>query len=65
MASFEEKYYLANAGLMARLKRDLRLLQDSLAFILLWASRGRRLRADYRRARDENSEVILDDLQQD
>lgn len=62
MPSFEEKYYLENPSLLDRLKRDFRMLRENLLFLLLWATKGRKLRAAYRKAKDENGVVVLDDL---
>ena len=62
MSSFEQKYYLTDAGLLTRLRRDLRLLWESLAFLFYWATRGRQLRASYRKATRENTEIVLDNL---
>ncbi|MGI9228409.1 MAG: hypothetical protein ACR2P9_00945 [Gammaproteobacteria bacterium] len=62
MASFEEKFYLQNPGLLDRLKRDWRLVRESLQFLLLWATLGHRLRKACRKAKQDNTQVVLEDL---
>ncbi len=60
--SFEEKYYLTDPTLCQRIKRDAGLFLDSLAFFITWLTLGRQIRRAYRRAQQENTEVILEDL---
>ena len=62
MPSFEEKFYLTNPGLLQRARRDIALLLDSFAFLALWFTLGRKIRRAYRRAQQENTEAILEDM---
>lgn len=62
MSSFEERYYLANPTYAQRLRRNVRLALDSARFLVLWATRGRRLRALVRQAERDGSQVVLEDF---
>ncbi len=62
MPSFEEKFYRVEGGALVRLKRDLALVRESLAFVWLWATRGRQLRREVARARRAGRQVRIDHL---
>lgn len=62
MSSFEQRYYVRNATLLQRLRRDVRLAWENLSFLFLWLTRGRRIRRAYRRAQDADTQLIIEDL---
>ena len=61
MSSFEEKFIRHDPGPGERLKRDVQLLADSLAFLLAWFVLGGRIRRAVRRDERENSKIKLED----
>jgi len=61
MSSFESRFILENPGLWQRLKRDVILLVDSLIFLILWMSKGWRLRKALRQAQKRDKSLILED----
>ncbi len=61
MRSFENRYILNNPSLWQRIRRDIALLKDSLVFLLIWMSKGRKLRKALRRAEKQDKTLILED----
>lgn len=62
MSSFEKRYCLSNPTWGQRLRRDLALLVDSLSFLVVWLTRGRRLRRAYQQAQKDQTQIILEDM---
>lgn len=60
MQSFEQRYYLRNPGFTQKLVRDARFFLETCQFILLWATKGRRLRKALREAQKNDSQIILE-----
>lgn len=60
-SSFEKRFYLHNPTLRQRLGRDIRLLIDSCVFLLIWATKGWKLRRALKEAEEKNSVLILED----
>ena len=56
--SFEDRYYLTNPTTWQRCKRNIDLYTGSLAFLLVWFTKGRRIRKELKEA--EEKEGILD-----
>ena len=61
MASFEQRFYRRQGGLLTRLRRDAALAWNSLAFLWLWATAGRRLRRACRQAASEQQVPLLEE----
>lgn len=60
--SFETRYYLGEASLVARWWRDLRIIGSSARFLWLWFTLGGRVRKQLRAAEHEGRVVYLEDL---
>ncbi|MFT5133195.1 MAG: hypothetical protein ACI9SC_001664 [Gammaproteobacteria bacterium] len=61
MSSFEERFYLHNPGLWQLAKRNTSLLYDSAVFLIIWMTKGRKIRKALRQAEQENTRVVLED----
>ena len=61
MSSFEDRYILNKPSLWQRIKRDIALLIDSLMFLVMWMTKGRKIRQALRQAEKENKSLILED----
>ena len=61
MSSFEDRYILNNPSLWQRIKRDIALLTDSLMFLVMWMTKGRKIRQALRQAEKENLSLILEE----
>ncbi|MGH8248476.1 MAG: hypothetical protein ACREUU_18820 [Gammaproteobacteria bacterium] len=62
MSSFEQRFYLQDASLLRRLRRDVLLIRDCVQFLFVWVTRGGRIRRALRRAEASGSEVVLEEL---
>lgn len=62
MASFEDDYYLSDAGPIARLRRDLRLAIYLTSKILQYFTFGRRIRRALRAAHARGEALNVDGL---
>jgi hypothetical protein len=61
MSSFESRYILNNPSLWQRIKRDIALLIDSLIFLVIWMTKGRKIRQALRQAEKDNNKLVLED----
>lgn len=62
MAGFEREFVLGEAGFFRRLRRDRILAGHLLRVLWMWATVGRRLRREYRRAQAEETALQIDHL---
>ena len=62
MPSFENEYYLGNAGVWTRLRRDLRLAAYLATKMVQYFTFGRRLRRALRAAHDRGVPLDVDGL---
>ena len=60
--SFEDRYYLTNPGLWQRTRRNITLYEESLAFLLLWITQGRKVRRALEQAERDGECLELDKL---
>jgi hypothetical protein len=60
--SFEDRYYLTNPTLWQRCKRDICLYSSSLMFLLLWCTKGRKIRQGLKDAQDTNGSLNLNEI---
>jgi hypothetical protein len=65
MKTFQESYYLEDAGLFRRLRRDLGLLLYISKMIWMWTVVGGRVRRDYTRCEDRDEIYWIDHLDGD
>ncbi len=63
MTSFEDRFYLGEAGRWRRFWRDLRLGLHLLGLAWWWLAVGARVRRDYRAARSSGEAFHLDGLE--
>ena len=63
--TFQESYYLEDAGLFRRLRRDLGLLVYIGKMIWMWTVVGGRVRRDYTRREDRGEIYWIDHLDGD
>ena len=61
MSSFESRFILDNPSLWQRLKRDIDLLSDSLIFLIIWMTKGRKIRKALRQAEEQDKSLVLED----
>jgi hypothetical protein len=61
MKSFEERFYRENPGLFRRFTRNALLLLWLARGLFEWVWTGRALRKAYKRAREDNDAVVLED----
>ncbi|MEM8496630.1 MAG: hypothetical protein AAF542_01325 [Pseudomonadota bacterium] len=61
MSSFEDRYYLENPTVMARAKRNARLLFSLLFAAFAWLIKGYLLRRELRKASSEGRALQLED----
>jgi hypothetical protein len=60
--SFEDRYYLANPTAWQRCKRNIDLFISSLMFLVLWMTKDRQVRRALKKAQEENSKIMLDEI---
>ncbi len=60
--SFEDRYYLTNPTTWQRCKRNIDLLISSLMFLVLWMTKGRQVRRALKKAEENNSKIMLDEI---
>lgn len=61
MPAFEVRFYRENPDLIQRLRRDASLLLWLAGALMQWLGRGRRLRAAYERAQQNDTAIVLED----
>ncbi len=61
MSSFESRFILKNPGLLQATRRNIVLLVDSTLFLLLWMTKGRKIRKALREAETEGRTFYLED----
>ena len=62
MKSFEDRFYLQDAGFLRRAARDVLLFCYLASKVLLWVVLGRRVRKAYRRAERSGAPLAVDEL---
>ena len=58
--SFAEQFYLEDASIWQRINRDWRLFKLLLGTTWMWATKGKKMREEYRRCRETGKPFYVD-----